>query len=678
MKLLAIDFETRSWRDIADGAPAYAEDPTTEVMCASFADEAGTVESWVPGEELPAWVAAAFADPEVALLAHNASFELSILASVLCPQHGWPDLPLDRWIDTMQLAQLHGLPASLENACEALKLPQQKDTEGGDLMLKFCRPRKVGGEMVMPEPTFFELERIKQYCEADVRATVALFQALGKVTPEERAVQLVDREINQRGVCVDLDLAERMSKLAALRADQLAADMRDATGDKVTLTNTPALKAWLTARGVELPTAKRKRVNGEVVETISLALSSVQQLLARADVQADADVVQVLRARVAASKLTSLAKLDKLARMANRDGRLRCLLRYHGAHTGRWTSSGVQLHNLPKSKLKASMPALREILLAYDGRTKASGETALRALEAVGGDVLSVFSQMLRSLIVAAPGHEFIGADYSAIEARVLAWLANEGNVLDTFERREDIYVADAAAIGSTDRQLGKVCRLALGYGMGAVKFLDTAAGYGVTLDAKRAQEVVRLWREANTNTVDFWAALESAFLDALGSPGKVFSPRPDLHFCAGGGMVGVKLPSGRVLRYYQPRVMQTTRKVEVFGPGGARETKEVEMREIRFFRPGGRGWQPDSTYGGKLAENVTQAIARDLLAAALVRLRSSMYTPVLHVHDSVVSEVAAKDGNVQEFCDLITALPPWASGLPMAAEGYRASYFKG
>ena len=304
----------------------------------------------------------------------------------------------------------------------------------------------------------------------------------------------------------------------------------------------------------------------------------------------------------------------------------------------------------------------------------------LDALKFLVDRPLEAVSWSLRSMICAAPGKELIAADWSAIEARVVAWLAGQADVLAVFARGEDIYVKAAADVGSKNRQLGKVCTLALGYGMGVLTFISTAAGYNIGLAPKEARRIQKAWRDANSAIVGFWKAIEEAAKLAIEQPGTVFTAGK-IRAVSSKGCLGLVLPSGRTLRYWKPSVVMAKRKIQVVDDDGVIEEKEIEREEIRFFTMAQdkSSMAEESTYGGKLAENATQAVARDLLAAATVRVdRVKPYEIVMHVHDSLAAEVPAGAGDVDEFCRLLATPPPWAGGLPLAAEGYRSRYFRG
>lgn len=659
--VLCLDLETRSLADLRrGGAYPYAEHPSTRVLCAVFGFR-GPAGTWVhvlrEGAPLPAEVRE-HVDAGGDVLAWNAGFEAALWERCLAPLWGPPPAP-EQWNDVAALAQAYSLPASLEAACEAVGTDVRKDTEGAALMRRLC-------DASTPEPTPAELARLAEYCATDVLATLDCNEQLPAWPPGERDVLAVDRAINARGVRIDLQLAAAMHERATQRAAELDVEVLCATLDLGSATSTPTLKAWLGEQGIQLARAKRVRADGRVEETETLDRDAVTALLQRDDLP---DVVRtVLMARAEATRATSLTKLARAAEMVSLDGRARNLLRYCGAHTGRWTSSGLQVHNMPRNGLGKIVPGLDDAVL-----DALHADTALPE----GVDTLTALSQSLRAILRAAPGCELIGADYSAIEARVLAWLAREEGTLSAFREGRDIYVEDAAAVGSDNRQLGKVCRLANGYGMGPVKFARTAAKAGVQLSYKDARRIQQRWRIANSDIVAFWYDLEEAFALAIREPGSYQVGR--ITVVGASRSVRIVLPSGRPLLYWRPKARTATRRVEVLDENDNVVTREVTREELCYFIGEARGMALDSTYGGKLAENVTQAVARDLLAHTLVRLRNTHYANVvLHVHDSLASEVPAGTGSVTEYERLITALPAWADGLPLTASGYRSEHFKG
>lgn len=685
--ILAVDIETKSAADLRKvGQWAYAADESTDVYCVVFgyAESAGryTFTEWAPGDELPRGVLD-FVRAGGTVLAHNASFEISIWRNILEPRYGFPPLDLDRVDDTQIRGLALNLPMSLGGLAEVLGCPTQKDAEGAALMKKMSALVEVGVGEWKPldrsgtnHDTKANRARLVEYCRGDVGATLDCYYKLKPLDVSEILAYRVDKQVNARGVYLDREFAEACLAVVEARREELDGQVTDGLTDLRSAflddsRNPHALKAFLKSHGVEIPArTRKKKAGGKTTFTKSETTdkAAVVEILAREGLHPD--VRAVLENRLESTKATSLAKLMRVDDMVGRDGRLRFALQFCGAHTGRWTSSGIQIHNLPKDKLGPLAEPVRAAILARD----------LEALKFLVDRPLEAVSWSLRSMICAAPGKELIAADWSAIEARVVAWLAGQADVLAVFARGEDIYIKAATDVGSKNRQLGKVCTLALGYGMGVLTFISTAAGYSIALDPKEARRIQKAWRDANSAIVGFWKGLEEAAKMAIEQPGTVFTAGK-IRAVSSKGCLGLVLPSGRTLRYWKPSVVLATRKIQTVDDDGVIEEKEIETEEIRFFTMASdkSSMAEESTYGGKLAENVTQAVARDLLAAATVRVaRVEPYEIVMHVHDSLAAEVPAGAGDVDEFCRLLATAPPWAGGLPLAAEGYRSRYFRG
>lgn len=687
--VLGLDVETVSACDIGLGAWAYSMHASTRVWCAVLVyldTRTGrrtqldlTRRGFLPGvaalDDLPAKVGR-FLTEGGQLVAHNASFEDSIWRNVLTPVHGWPELPDDGcpWIDTQVLGMAVNLPPTLDGLCAALGTPVQKDAEGAKVMKSLASASfdRVTGLYTYPTPSPVQAHALLDYCADDVHAMLDAFDRLPPLSMAEELVRRADWKVNRRGVALDWNFADKLRHLATERLAALEQEADRMTGGRVdSLTDPGCIKSYLVECGVPLPKRVRKKKDGTTTTSVSADKRAIASLVERADV-AD-DVRRLLLLRTEAAKTTSLAKLERVEPMTPGDGRLRHALRYCGAHTGRWSSSGLQLHNLAKNKLGAAASRLAEAAVH-------AGD--LDALEYLQVDpVLSVLSQQLRSVVVAAPGHDLIAADYSAIEARVLAWLAGEESVLDIFRAGRDIYVADAAAAGSTDRQLGKVSRLALGYGMGTAKFADTGVGYGITMPMREWHRLRVAWRENNPAIVAFWRTLEEAAKSAVMNPGQVFAAGRVRACCAPSGhRLDLLLPSGRPVVYWRPSISEQKRVRRWYDAETDRMTeRETVDHVLGFWKPGGRAMAREETYGGKLAENVTQALARDLLGHSLTVLdRHGGYPVVIHVHDSAAAEVPEGTGSVAEFEYLMTETPAWADGCPIAVEGYRAKRFAG
>lgn len=681
--ILGVDIETCSAADIDNGASPYAEHETTRAHCAVFSLSSrrgdNRVFRWAPGAALPSWVVRHIMSGGP-VLAHNAPFEASMWEFVMSPVHGFPPVRVEQWIDTLLVAAALNLPLALGLLGPTIGAAVLKDEEGKKLMLAVADVEKVNGEWIYPVLSPATLARLTDYCEVDVLSMVDCWWKLPRLTREEYQTMIVDRRINARGAMLDLPLAAAMGRMAVKREHEIGAEVWRQTQDLIGMTNVPALMRWLHDRGVVLPKVVRKRADGQFKATESIDRASIATLLAQPTLAPD--VRAALSLRIEAGRVTSLAKATKVPVVVNQDGRLRHALRYCRAHTGRWSSEVLQVHNLARST-----DDFKIVAEAFAAAVRANDMAAASTLHAV----LDGLSFMLRSLVIARPGCDLVGGDYASIEARGMSWVAGFHDKLDVFRRYDstlgqpkdvrrqlDPYVVAAAKIGSDNRQLGKVCELALQYGMGAIKFRDTAAKAGVQLTLKQAREIQLAWRRANKPIVDFWHRLQDAVAEAMTHFGTPMFVGEHITVIGGKECLRIVLPSGRALHYWRPHQKDVIREIETVDKEGNIITDKVQMRELRFFTADKRGMVPESTYGGKLTENVVQALSRDVLRDALIRLDRSPYAVVLHVHDSIAAEVPSGTGEVSEFCRLMAETPSWATGLPIAVEGYRSRHFKG
>lgn len=660
---VTLDLETASACDLSKtGVAAYAEHESTHCYVAVFeADDWDIV--WRHDADgfdaLPDFLVDYLSGGGI-VECWNVSFERSIWESLLVPRYGWPKLEPWQWRDAQAAATAVNIPSKLEGASALFKLEEGKDMEGAKLMREMTQTERIGGEWFRPKATARNLDRLTDYCRVDASVTRHIGRRIPRMPLSEVQVWLADQEVNHRGMHIDQELHAAMLDVAHTVQASLAGHVKDVSGGELeNATGTPRLKTWLIKQGVDLPTKDGK---------VTLSKSAVSELLQQ---ELPVQVRDVLQNRKAASSAAFvIGKLNAVGRSLSSDGRLRHTLQYSAAHTGRWASYGLQVHNLPKGKLNRSQAQLaRQAILARD----------VEALSMFAGDPFAAMSALLRSLISAPPGHDLIGADYSAIEARVLPWIAGDEAKLDLFRDGVDIYVKAAADVGSDKRQLGKVCELALGYGMGVATFAATAKAWGVELGLKEARRVQTKWREANPCVVELWAAVETAAVKAIRDPGETYSAGKCM-FRMSGASLTVQLPGGRKLWYHGACVRRAERTVDLVNAKGELESKTFECREIVFrsVDRNKRDMRTETTYSGKLVENLCQAIARDILAAALVRLQTTCYNVVVHVHDSAVAEVPEGEGDVEEFNSIVAYAPDWADGLPLAVDGYRSKHFTG
>ena len=637
--ILHRDFETRSTARLdLCGAWRYAADPTTEILCVGYAVDDGAVQIWTPGQPIPEEFIEAERNPNWLVVAHNDQFESAIEEHLLQPRFGWPLVPLERHRCTLAMALAAALPAALENAALAVGLPYQKDREGRRLMLRMSRLSGEGQEADAEQ-----LQRLYQYCRRDVELERALFDRLPPLSEDEQRLWTLDARINARGFHVDRVLAEAARELANKEQDAINNAVSMLTDGAITTANQVGrIQAFVNERGHALASLNKRSVSAVLANNPA------------------SEVKQLLELRRDGSR-ASVRKINSLLAGVDADDRLRGTLRFHGAATGRWSGSRFQPQNLKKPESKQHIEAAIDAIIAGDN-------AQLRQL----GAPLTLIGDVSRAMICAAPGHRLIGGDFSAIESRVLAWIAGEEWKLATYRRFDasgdpglEPYCVTAAHVlkrpvtpdNEAGRQTGKTCDLAFGYGggLGAWRKFDSSNSHS-------DDEVERFkgeWRAAHKETVNFWRALETAMRRAMrtGQPIKLRSLICMFENCA----LYLTLPSGRRLTYPQARLV----------PGEFDGTTQI------MFKDNARGgWNDNRGWHGTFTENVVQAISRDLLAAGMQRLEAAGYPVVLHVHDEIVCEVPATADNGDKFLALLTELPDWAAGLPLAAKVWRGQRY--
>lgn len=661
MTAISIDFETYSECDIKTaGGYNYAAHPTTEVLCMAWAIDDEAPQLWTPDQPFPERLAHALMWENAEVWAWNAAFERAVWHHKILWKHdiGVAD---HRWNDTAALAATLALPRALGKCAEVLELSDQKDTRGRFLIQRLCKPYR--GERRTDQHL---LDELYAYCKQDVVTERAIKNYILKYKPmgeHERAVWLLDQEINWRGVGIDVPNVENALDLIIATAERLNASVVDLTDGALSGVGSRAqVMSWCRDQGYRLGGYDKNAI-----------------LAALADPALPANVRDVLKVRQTLGK-ASTSKYLAMQNLAGTDNRARGVFSYHGAQTGRWAGRGFQPQNLPR-------PAFDDA----DNCVKLFDQRDPELLEMLYGDPMVALSSTLRSMIVPAQGKRLLVADFNAIEARVLAWLAGEAHVIEAFNLYDtlkldangdrvptgdpedpwercgpDIYCIAARGIylreitkkDKAERSIGKVSTLALGYQGGVGAFQTMAKAYRVTVDDDDADVIKVKWRKAHPKIVRFWYDLEAAANNAVKHRGHAFDAGP-ITFKCHGDFLFAKLPSGRRLAYYQPRLGNNG--LEFWGTDS---------------RLGGR-WAKLDTYGGKLAENVTQAVSRDLLADAMLRVEAAGYPVVMHVHDEIVSEVPKDFGSLAEFEELICQMPDWATGLPMAVEGFECERYR-
>lgn len=653
MRHLHIDIETYSSESIADcGLYRYADAADFRILLvACKADDEPTRIIEVPDDQrLPEWLVDALLDPGVVKHAHNAAFE-RVCLSVILRRTG--TLPQGRWLDpsqwecSMVLCARAGLPLSLKEAGAELDLEDQKMREGRDLIKLFCAPHEpreglfTHGHRAEPSDFPDEWETFKAYCVRDVDVEVEICRRLAwvEVPPRERELYAEDQRINDRGVLVDMVLVRNAARADALRKADLSAEAKRLTGldnpNSVT-----QLREWLSCRLDRLIARLDKKMIPELME--SAPKGSPER--------------RVLEIRMEMGK-TSNKKYETIERCVCKDGRVHGLFQFHGSRTGRWAGRLVQMQNLPQNHIPD---------LDFARETLREGDTDL--LQLCYGNVPDTVSQLIRTAFVAPGGRTFAVCDFSAIEARVTAWLAGEDWVLDVFRKGGDIYCATASQMfhvpvekhgrNAELRQKGKIAVLALGYG-GGVAALEAMGGKRMGLTEDEEDEIVAHWRGANPNIVRLWKTLEAAVVRCV-TYGTSERVNDLVRLSMAHGDLVVTLPSGRWLVYPGMRLGA--------GLGRRRLTYRGTNQKTGCYGD-------VETYGGKLTENIVQAIARDCLGHVMLAVPDI----VAHVHDEIIVEVPAATAvnELEKIREAFAAGPDWAPGLPLSGAGYITPYYK-
>lgn len=644
---LLIDIETYSSVDISrSGAFKYVASPDFEILLLAYAWDDGPVQvldltnpyDLDTAEEMGD-IAAALLNPDIVKVAHNSAFERAALSKYL-----HQDLPPEEWEDTMVLAAMNGLPMSLDAAGAALQLQDQKIKEGTALISYFCKPCKPtitngGRTRNLPTHAADKWERFIEYCRRDVEVEQAIYYRLRHfpVPDWERRVWALDARINERGVRVDTHLAEAAIAVDEAFTAEHAAEMQRLTG--LDNPNSVAqLKDWLETVGVQVDSLSKSTV-ADLRKTVT-----------------DPATRRVLELRQLLGK-TSTTKYKAMTAAACADGRVRGLLQYYGAgRTGRWAGRLVQVQNLPQNHLD-QIGEVRELVRQRD----------LETLELCFDSVPDVLSQLIRAAFVAKPGHTFLVADYSAIEARVIAYLAGEKWQMQAFADGKDLYCETASqmfkvpvvkhGVNGHLRQKGKIATLACGYGggVGALKAFG-ADKMGLTED--EMQDIVTQWRQASPTIPRFWRDTENAAKRALENPGRTFTIHCGVKYRRDADALRCRLPSGRVLSYWGAR-LDTDGSICFMGQNQTT-----------------RKWEKTETWGGKLVENIVQAFARDCLAVALLRLDEAGYKTVFHVHDEIIAE-APVGSRWEDMAEVMGRPIDWAPGLLLRGDGYDTPYYR-
>ena len=655
---LGIDIETFSSVDIKNGAYAYSEAPDFEILLIAYKfsdeDKVKQIDLTDDPEELENlrfWDA--LTDPEVVKTAYNANFERTCLA-----RHTGEAMSPEQWRCTMVLAVQLGLPRSLAAVGPALGLTEeeQKKKTGAALIQYFCKPCKptrTNGQRTkntrLHAPEKWEL--FKEYNIQDVVTEQTILKRLRDFRPDQSEQDLwtLDQEINDRGVLLDIPMAGSIVEFDTERSADLLAEAQQITG----LSNPNSLaqlKPWLADNGLATDTLRKDDVAAML-----------------ADPSLHANVRRVLEIRQTLSK-TSVKKYQTMLDIAGEDDRARGIMQFYGGHTGRWAGRSLQPQNLARNTMPDDeLDVAREFVKMGD----------FESLEMIFGEPAPIFSQLVRTAFIPSPGNRFIVSDFSAIEARVIAWIAGEEWRLEVFRNDGDIYCESAShiyhvpvvkhGINGELRQRGKVAELALGYGgaVGAMKQMDTSG----SVPEDEMQGIVTQWRAESPKIVRMWRDCQDAAVSVIrgNQPKRVLRSLQGTEFYVklvdGTPVLFIQLPSGRPIAYWDPKVMDTE-----MGPRITYMTQNQTTRK----------WERCETYGGKLTENIVQSVARDCLAEKMKLLESMGYPIVFHVHDEMILDVPREDREAAKLVDKIMAEPiEWAPGLPLKGGTYECDFYK-
>ena len=647
MKKLSCDIETFSDVDlIRCGVYKYADSPDFEMLLFAYAADDGDVHiiDIAGGEELPEKIIQAIKSDTVVKTAYNAQFERVCLSRYLKLPEGEYLNPQSWYCTAVQAAEL-ALPLSLADVGSVLGLERQKMTEGKELIKYFCvpcKPTKSNGNRTRNRPChdINKWETFKKYCmrDVDVERQIADKLKMYPIRDEEHRLYVLDQIINDRGVLVDSELAEQAVKLNSIQTTVAVEQAYMITGLE-NPNSVTQLKQWLKENGVEIESLSKKAVKSLADET-------------------DGDVSEMLKLRLLMAK-TSVKKYEAVIRSVCSDNRVHGMMRFCGANrTGRWSGNILQPQNLPQNHLP-DLTLARDIVKDGD----------FEMLDMMFGNVPNVLSELIRTILIPKPNHRFIVADFSAIEARVLAWIAGEQWRIDTFKNGGDIYCASASkmfkvpvekhGVNGELRQKGKISELACGYG-GSVGALKNMGAVEMGVQENELQGLINDWRNANPHIVRFWYEVGNAAMKAIKE--KTTVPLGKLVFAYERGILFIRLPSGRRLSYIKPRI-GTNR----FGGDS------ITYMGINSAKK----WDRLETFGGKLTENIVQGTAKDLLANALINAANAGYDTVFHVHDEIICEVPNGYGSVDELCRLMCIKTDWADGLPLNADGFECEYYK-
>ncbi len=669
MTNLHLDFETRSLVDVTEVGPwKYSADPSTSVLCLCFTVDDKDVcritkddldnyfyDFMIDGDfstENIEKIKALALDDSVKFKAHNSMFEYCMWNNVLHKRLGLPALwDLKKWDCTAAKAATHALPRALGKCAIALHLPVNKDETGKRVMLSLSKPRKPSKK----DPSRWnndpgKFETLYSYCEQDVIVEREIDNTLPNLGAKEKAIWELDQRINLRGVQIDTEVLDTAIEFTSEFKKRLNLELQDLTSGAVSAaTEVKKLTAYL-------------QNHVEYGELTSLNAANIKEYLKTCT---DSKIRRILEIRQQAGK-SSTAKLDTIKTRLCEDGRVRDILVYHGASTGRWAGSGIQVQNFPRGDKQYNPDTVIEALKLHD----------LEAFEMLYPNVIDAISASLRGFITAGEGKELIAADFGQIEARVLFVLAGAERGVKEFKDGADIYLRLAEEIykrplnkhdNPIERQLGKMGVLGCGFQMGPDRFIGHVKNQaGLDISRETAQSVVDTYRGTYPEVVKFWYAQERAAILATRNPERLVKEGP-IAWKVQGTFLYCKLPSGRCLAYADPQIREITTK------WGTQKESLTFMGVDALTKQ----WVRQHTYGGMITENIVQATARDLMCNGMLELEKKGYPLVMTVHDEVIAEIPKNFGSLEEFESILATPPEWAKDYPVIAEGWRGERYR-
>jgi len=653
---LFIDFETRSTVDLSQkGSYEYAIHPTTTALCMAYAIDDGEVEIWKGTLPFPQEVIDYILKGRL-VSAHNAAFEFNIWNYCLARKYKFnlPLIDLNQVECTMAKCYYHSLPGSLEEAAIVLGLKETKDMAGKRVMLQLSSPRKSLNDI----PLFYDendapekFQILYEYCMQDVRVERGIHKLLKSMPEIEQKFWRLDYLINRTGVAVDLKSAKLASKIIDEEKKNLDFKMHSLTNGEVgACTEVAKITKWIRSQGREIESLGKADLKDHIKN------------------ETDSKIKEVMLLRQMASK-SSNAKIESIMDCVGSDGRIKEMFQFYGAHTGRFAGRKVQLQNFPRPNLKTE-----DINLIFKAINQFPTLDAIELIDSMYAPPLQVLSDCLRGFLVPKKFYKYVVVDWSSIEARVLAWLAGQEDTLQTFRDKQDLYIVAASKIFKKkieevtkhERQIGKVAVLALGYQGGVRAFQMMSKVYGLEIDDETADDIKTKWREANSNIVKYWYQLNDAAILTIreGKSQSVGSNETKVTFVLENNFLKCQLPSGRDITYPFPRLEKEdfTRGETVYAKDGLRYMGRSSIS---------KKWIEIKTYGGKFAEQITQALSRDILRDALLALHEKKYTVAMHIHDEIVCEVPHNLNLLEEIKTIMCSSSPWAKGLPLGAEGW-------